>query len=150
MGHLKNGFIAGFAATLALSAIMVMKTSMGLMPDLNPIQMLEQMMHSRLGLPATPIMGWIMHFAIGTVLWGGIFSMIISFIPGKSFVAKGIIFATGAWLLMMLIPMPMSGAGLFGINIGPMAPVMTLVLHWIWGIVLGATFKKLDRSSSRT
>lgn len=150
MGHLKNGFIAGFAATLALSAIMVMKTSMGLMPDLNPIQMLEQMMHSRLGLPATPIMGWIMHFAIGTVLWGGIFSMIISFIPGKSVVAKGIIFATGAWLLMMLIPMPMSGAGLFGINIGPMAPVMTLVLHWIWGIVLGATFKKLDRSSSRT
>ncbi|WP_336270082.1 DUF6789 family protein [Vreelandella arctica] len=147
MGHLKNGFIAGFAATLALSAIMVMKTSMGLMPDLNPIQMLEQMMHSRLGLPATPIMGWIMHFAIGTVLWGGIFSMIISFIPGKSVVAKGIIFATGAWLLMMLIPMPMSGAGLFGINIGPMAPVMTLVLHWIWGIVLGATFKKLDRSS---
>ncbi|WP_163647951.1 DUF6789 family protein [Modicisalibacter sp. 'Wilcox'] len=149
MSGLKHGLVAGFVATVVLSAIMVMKASMGLMPNLDPIHMLVQMMHSRLGLPATPILGWIMHFVIGTVLWGGLFSLLVSFIPAKSFVAKGIIFATGAWLLMMLIPMPMSGAGLFGIHIGPMAPVMTLILHWIWGIVLGVTFKKLASTSQR-
>ncbi|WIX32605.1 hypothetical protein QO259_17620 [Salinicola sp. JS01] len=149
MSGFKHGLIAGFVATVVLSAIMVMKASMGIMPNLDPIHMLAQMMHSRLGLPATPILGWIMHFAIGTILWGGLFSLLAPLIPAKSFVAKGLIFASGAWLLMMLIPMPMSGAGFFAIKIGPMAPVMTLVLHWIWGAVLGLTFQKLAKTSNQ-
>ncbi|TDX28351.1 hypothetical protein DFO67_11051 [Modicisalibacter xianhensis] len=60
------------------------------------------------------------------------------------------IFATGAWLLMMLVPMPMSGAGLFGLNIGPMAPVMILILHWIWGAVLGGVYQRLAKLSHPT
>jgi len=38
---------------------------------------------------------------------------------------------------MMVVLMPMAGAGLFGMSMGVMAPVMTLVLHLIFGAVLG-------------
>nr|WP_244483514.1 DUF6789 family protein [Mesorhizobium sp. 1M-11] len=44
---------------------------------------------------------------------------------------------------MMILPMPMAGAGLFGLALGMMAPVMTLILHFIWGAVLGVMFRML-------
>ena len=54
-------------------------------------------------------------------------------------------FSVLAWLLMMLIPMPMAGAGFFGITLGIYgAPVMTLILHLIWGAVLGYTYGTYD------
>ena len=49
------------------------------------------------------------------------------------------------WLVMMLVLMPMAGAGLFGLRLGTMAPLMTLVLHLIFGIVLGWTYGQLRR-----
>ena len=50
------------------------------------------------------------------------------------------IFGVGAWLMMMIAVMPMAGAGLFGMNFGMVAPVMTLVLHIIFGAVLGGVY----------
>jgi hypothetical protein len=41
---------------------------------------------------------------------------------------------------MMIVMMPMAGAGFFGSHLGMMAPVMTLVLHVIYGFVLGAVY----------
>mgnify|MGYP000169687771 CR=1 FL=1 len=38
----------------------------------------------------------------------------------------------------MLLPLPMAGAGFFGLSLGMMAPIMTLVLHLVYGAVLGA------------
>jgi len=52
-------------------------------------------------------------------------------------------FASGAWVLMMLIVMPLAGAGLFGIRLGLMAAVMTLVLHVIFGAVLGLGYGRV-------
>ena len=48
---------------------------------------------------------------------------------GSGFVAtepprfRGAIFATGAWLVMMIVMMPMAGAELFGLHLGMMAPL---------------------------
>jgi len=56
---------------------------------------------------------------------------------------SAIIFSIGAWILMMIGPLPMVGAGFFGLKMGMMAPVATLVLHLIWGAVLGWTYKKV-------
>lgn len=44
--------------------------------------------------------------------------------------------------------MPMAGAGIFGLNLGMMAPVMTLVLHLIYGAVLGAVYAALLNSNA--
>lgn len=135
---LKNwlkGRIAGFIATIVLSALMLVKAQMGMMPELNPIKMLTDMVGA-----STPAAGWVMHFLIGTVLWGTLFAWLGPNIPGESHWLKGIWFGVGAWLLMMIIVMPMAGAGFFGAALGMMAPVMTLILHIIYGVVFGGIY----------
>jgi len=138
--NIRAGVISGFVATIVLSILMIIKAAMGIMPDLNAIKMLAGMM----GAPL--VMGWVAHFFIGSILWGVLFSLIVDKLPG-GVVTSAIIFSIGAWILMMVGPMPMAGAGFFGLGIGMMAPVATLILHLIWGSVLGFTYQRLTRAS---
>lgn len=137
MNRIVAGAVAGFVATVALSAMMAVKGMMGLMPELDVVAMLSAMM----GAPS--IIGWLGHFMIGTVAWGIGFALVFAMIPGGSAVMRGVAFGIAAWLGMMIAVMPMAGAGLFGMGLGIMAPVMTLVLHVIFGAVLGLVFQTL-------
>lgn len=143
MNHYTSGLIAGLVATIVLSALMLMKTAMGMLPGLNAIAMLAGLANQYAGLPGTPLVGWVLHFLIGTLLWGLLFAWLGARIPGPSHVVRGIVFSIGAWVLMMIIPMPLAGAGLFGLKIGIAAPIATLVLHIIFGAVLGAVYGAL-------
>lgn len=138
MNNISHGIIAGFVATVVLSIMMIMKSAAGIMPELDVIHMLSGMMG------ASPVMGWIAHFVIGTVVWGAGFAILNASIPGGSQIAKGIAFGIGAWLLMMIAVMPMAGAGFFGLGLGIMAPIMTLVLHLVFGAVLGWVYMTLS------
>jgi len=138
--NIKAGLISGFIATLVLSLIMVVKAKMGLMPELNAIKMLAGMMHAPL------IMGWVAHFMIGTVVWGLLYSLTMRVLPG-GVMGSALIFSVIAWMMMMVGPMPMAGAGLFGLKLGAMAPVATLMLHLIWGAVLGLSYKKITATA---
>jgi len=137
--NIKAGIISGFIATVVLSILMVAKAKMGIMPDLNAIKMLAGMM----GAPL--IMGWVAHFIIGTVIWGLLFAALVNKLPG-GVMSSAIIFSILAWFMMMIGPMPMAGVGLFGMHLGMMAPVATLMLHIIWGVVLGISYKQFARS----
>lgn len=138
--NIGKGMLAGFIATVALSAMMVLKGVMGVMPDLNAIKMLTGMAHGFMGTPVVPIVGWVLHFVIGSIVWGILFAVLIKHIPGNSPTVKGLVFGTAAWLLMMVMIMPTAGAGLFGLHLGMGAPVATLMLHWVFGAVLGAMY----------
>jgi len=134
--------VAGLAATLVMSAIMLMKASMGIMPELDVIKTLSSMLDG-----GNPGVGWAAHFMISTVVWGLLFAAILR--PGLTgYWWRGALFGVGAWLLMMVVVMPMAGAGIFGLNLGMMAPVMTLVLHLIYGVVLGAVYATLLNSNA--
>jgi len=135
MNNLKAGLVAGCLATIVLSVLMIAKNMMGVMPGLDVIHMLSGMM----GMPTTA--GWAVHFMIGTIAWGGGFAILYDHIPGGSSLIKGIVFGIGAWLGMMIAIMPMAGAGFFGMNLGIMAPMMTLILHIIFGAVLGIAYQ---------
>lgn len=148
MNRYVRSMAAGFIATMALSLLMLMKGAMGLMPELNPIAMLADMAHTKMGMPASLMVGWVAHFMIGTVLWGILFRLLFGWLPGRNAPLKGMFFSGLAWLMMMLLPMPMAGIGLFGMKLGVMAPVMTLMMHLIWGAVLGYTYDLLKSSSS--
>lgn len=136
MDNLFNGILAGFVATIVLSVLMVLKSMMGVMPQLDVIAMLGSMM----GTGAA--MGWVAHFVIGAVLWGGAFALLYDRIPGSSAVIRGIVFGIAAWVIMMVAVMPMAGAGFFGMGLGLMAPIMTLILHIIFGAVMGFVYEK--------
>jgi len=141
MNKYTRAIVSGFVATVVLSILMVIKAKMGMLPGLNVIHMLGGMVHAGL------LSGWVAHFLIGTVVWGVLFALLFELLPGRSAITKGIVFSIGAWLMMMIIVMPMAGAGLFGMGMGMMAPVMTLVLHLIWGVVLGGTYQILPTTN---
>lgn len=138
-----RGIIAGFIATVVLTVLMLMKEMMGLMPELNVISMLSTMANAKMGMPGTPMVGYLLHFVIGAIVFGVLFHVLNGSLPGGNQIMKGIVFGVVAWLLMMLLVMPMAGAGMFGMTMGMMAPVMTLMLHVIFGAVLGFSYSKL-------
>lgn len=138
------GIIAGLIATVVLSALMLLKGMMGMMPDLDVIAMIAGMMG------AGAMIGWAAHFMIGAV-YGLVFASASR--PGTtgSIVMQGIGLGIVGWLVMMIVLMPMAGGGAFGLVMpsGMMVPVATLMLHVIFGAVLGFSFAKLtDRASA--
>ncbi|WP_104018407.1 DUF6789 family protein [Roseovarius nitratireducens] len=137
MTNIAKGMLAGLAATVALSLMMLMKGAMGLMPALDPISMIAMMMG------VSTAIAWGVHFMIGTVVWGGAFALLESYLPGGELWLKGVVFGIGAWLIMMVAMMPMAGAGFFGMQLGMMAPIMTLVMHIAFGAVLGGVYAML-------
>ncbi|MEJ7745527.1 MAG: DUF6789 family protein [Luteimonas sp.] len=89
----------------------------------------------------SPALAWVVHFGIGA-MWGLLFALAYGVIPGRSSLAKGMLFGAGAWLVVMgmVMVMPMAGAGFFGMKMGLMTPMMTLALHLIFGAVMGLVY----------
>ncbi|MES1956331.1 DUF6789 family protein [Salinisphaera hydrothermalis] len=148
MQRYAHGLLAGFCATLVLSAFMIAKAFLGIPPPMSVIHLLAGLGHHLFGTPAAPIFGWLAHFAIGTILWGLLFAALYAVLPGSA-MAKGALFATGAWLLMMIILMPLAGKGLFAAGAGPGVAIATLILHWIYGVALGAVMGAAESRSAR-
>lgn len=139
MNKFLAGLLSGLVATVVLSILMIMKGMMGLMPDVNVIAMLAKQMG------AGAVMGWAAHFMIGVVAYGLAYTLIFSKLPFGGHWLRGMILGVAGWLAMMVAVMPMMGAGLFGMNLpsGMMVPVATLMLHVIFGLVLGLVYDKL-------
>jgi hypothetical protein len=58
------GMAAGLAATVILSALMLMKDAMKLMPQMDMIGMISGMMKT------SRMMGWLVHLVVGAVVYG--------------------------------------------------------------------------------
>jgi len=132
-----RGIVAGLIATVVLSILMVLKGRMGVMPELDVIAMLAGQMGGQV------MMGWIAHFVIGAIIYGLAFANIGSSLPGGSDTIRGVALAVIGWLIMMIVIMPMMGNGFFAMNMGMMAAVATLILHIIFGAVLGFSYNTL-------
>ncbi len=133
------GIIAGFIATVVLSLLMILKGMMGLMPDLDLIAMLASMMNG------SRVMGWIAHFMIGSIGYGIVMSLVAGRSIDKNLTLVGMMLGFVGWLIMMIALLPMMGKGMFGLAMpsGIMIPIATLVLHLIFGAVLGGVYTKL-------
>lgn len=144
MNKILSGILAGLAATIVLSMLMLIKNMMGLMPDVDIINMLAQQMG------AGVLMGWVAHFAIGVLGYGIAYAIIFSGLPFGSHLLHGILTGMAGWLMMMVALMPMMGAGMFGMSIagGMLVPVATLMLHIVFGAVLGVVYTKLHNNKS--
>jgi uncharacterized membrane protein YagU involved in acid resistance len=145
---IKSGLTAGFAATVVLSLMMMMKHAMGLMPAVNPIGDIVHVADAATGQQLPMFVGWLGHFAIGTVAWGILYALIHRSLPGGALM-KGAVFGVLAWLAMMVLFMPLAGHGFFAMKLGMMAMVGTLVLHLIYGMVLGVVYAKSQGGAAR-
>lgn len=133
MQNLSRAMMAGLAATIVLSALMLMKGALGIMPELN----LPRMMANAMGSPDAPLLGWTAHVMIGVVIYGGAMAALATGFPGDGYIGRGLLLGVVGWITMMVLLMPMMDAGLFGMQLGILAPVMTLMLHLVFGGVLG-------------
>jgi Family of unknown function (DUF6789) len=138
MPHSTKGLIAGFIATVVVTVAMVLHRSLGIAPQVDVVGLIDRL--GSIGRNGA----WADHFIIGTILWGALFAGLDFVTPKGAYWMKGLIFGVGAWVAMMVIFMPIMGAGLFGADLGIEAPVVTLVLHLIYGLTLGVTFGLLN------
>jgi hypothetical protein len=134
MSNSTKGVIAGFIATLVLSAVMLLKVKFHVVPE-------ELSIMSLLGrLAGGPGAAWADHFILGTLVWGMIFAGFEALLPNVPYWLKGVIFSVLAWLVMMVAFMPFVGVGLFGAKLGMLAAVVTLIQHLVYGVALGLTY----------
>jgi hypothetical protein len=138
MSNSMKGMIAGLVATLVLSGLLLLKSTMELVPELNIIRLLVN-----LG-SISVVQAWMDHFIVGVVVWGLLFGAYDTLASRPAHWLKGIIFGVFTWLVMMVAFMPLAKVGFFGSKIGPMAVGVTLVYHLVYGAVLGTTYGLLS------
>jgi hypothetical protein len=134
MSNALKGMLAGFVATLVLATLMLLNSGLDLIPQINIIRLLTTL--GTLSVPSA----WMDHFIVGVMVWGLLFAVYDGAATRPALWLKGIIFGMFAWLIMMVAFMPLAGAGFFGSKIGITAPVGLLLVHLIYGVVLGATY----------
>ena len=144
---IKSGLIAGFAASAVLGILIIIKSRLGVLPGLDPIHDIVAIADGYTDLQFPPNLGWVGHFFIGTVVWGLLYGLIRKSLPGPA-VVKGLIFGVLAWLVMMIVFMPIAGHGFFGLSLGLAVPVTSFVLHLVYGAVLGAVYASTRSSAA--
>lgn len=113
---------------------MLMQARMRLMPEMDTIGMISGMMG------ASRAAGWAIHFVVGTILCGLAYGWIFAgFWPDAHWLSGAVLGVVG-WLIAMLVMMPVGGKGAFGMNIGAMAPAMSLTMHVFFGVILGEVY----------
>jgi hypothetical protein len=139
---IERGIIAGLVATATLSAIMLIKQSMGLTPELDLIAVITAMAGA-----SSPVVGWIGHFVIGAVFWAVGFTIVSPYLPGP-LRFRGPIFASRIAKEVDRSDDD-SEAGAFGRSLGMMAPVATLDLHVLYLVLHSAGLTDCSATNKR-
>ena len=141
-----RGIAAGFVATCILSLLMLTKSWL---PQFDTITLLDSIARGLAvdsGLP-TPFAGWLWHFIVGSLVWGWIYAVMEPIIPGRQAWRKGLYFGLMVTLLVWFTVLPLAGAGAFGAHISWIQPVVSLIQHVIYGVVLALAFNRLESNN---
>lgn len=140
--YLKAG-VTGLIGSLVMFILMQIALKTGMAPFNVPPS--SAFLHS-IGMPAKPLA------LIGHFLYGAFWSIIlVAIAKASTSLGKGIILSIILWLIMMLIISPIIGWGVFGFGDaagnakdsplylapGPKYLIATLVLHLVFGLVVG-------------
>jgi len=129
-----SGFGWGVVATIGMSIPMVIGTAAGVAPMPEPIPKATVTMVLGKGLP----MPLIMVLAAGSHLaYGGIWAALLIQVTDRITIWKGLGLGVFLWFLMQVVVLPLIGWGLFGAAITPKIAAATLILHLIYGALVG-------------
>lgn len=145
MSNYFKGIVAGLIATAVMTALMLIKNYFGMFTELNFVDLINNINASYFGLPDNPWAPWVVHFVVGSVVYGIIFTFFNPKLT-ESYTFNGIIIGIGAWFVMMLVVFPLIGGGLFGTVLGEHARVASLLLHGVYGAILGYSYEKIGGS----
>ena len=135
----KYAVISSAVATFVAAAMMMMNNALHSIPELHVARTLAGI----LGHPDTPLVGWVAFLILGVLVCGLLFAGVAPRIPTRSYLVKGLIFGVGSWLFMMVVMMPLAGAGFFGVVRGHVLPLASLVLNLSYWLTLSLVFRYL-------
>ncbi len=138
MSRVQKGMIAGFGATAAVSLLEVVNLMLG--PWFTPFPGVIAFM---LGQPGNLIVGWIAHFAVGTLVLGAAFGFLVPKLPTDTSGTKGILFAVGALVVLMTGIFLVGDPSMFSGTDGFGTVAWLLGTHAVFGIVLGTIYGQL-------
>jgi len=129
-----SGFGWGVVATVGMSIPMIIGTASGVapMPEPIPKAIVTTVLGKELSIPL------IIFLAVGSHLtYGGIWAGLLIQVTDRVTIWKGLGLGVFLWLLMQVVVLPLIGWGLFGAAITPKIAAATLILHLIYGALVG-------------
>lgn len=141
--NISRAIAAGIAGTLLMTIITMLAPMMGL-PKMDIAAMLGSMLGGQppeVGSSAW-LVGFGMHLMIGIAVLAIGYSLISTYLPTSSPLAKGLFYGVIIWLVAQLMVMPMMGAGFFSSHLpqGMMMAAGSLMGHLIYGAAVGLVY----------
>jgi hypothetical protein len=147
--NVRRGIASGFVAT---TVVLLLALTRSWIPQLDLLAVLDWVADgilSEFGLPVVPFAGVALHYLIGTLWWGAVFGIVEPIIPGERFWLKGVYFGAVAGLLVLLMVMPLAGAGYLGMHVSLPAPLVTMIVNLVYGVVLALTYDGFSGRGAR-
>jgi multisubunit Na+/H+ antiporter MnhC subunit len=132
--YIKKGLLYGLLGTLIMSLIMLTGMGTGISPIPEPIPL--AIASGLLGNAAQPLLmlfAVITHFGYGA-FWGAVLFRIYK---TTGTLWHGLAWGAMLWVIMQVMVLPLLGWGIFGIAVTPKIAVVTLILHLVYGSILG-------------
>lgn len=132
---MRSGLLAGLLATLVMTVVMLAGQVAGVSPIPRPIPVALVAWVVRGAVPRLLllVLGLLAHFAYGAVA-GIVFAWVLR---RRANLWTGLALGVLLWLLMGLFWLPLLHWGAFGNTVNPGVGLATLVLHLIYGGLLG-------------
>ncbi len=142
-----GGLVAGFAATVAATVLLqILFLGLGLLDTLFPHALVAEIASNPFfnGSSGLLYFAVLAHFAMGLFL-GVLYSTRFEPRTTGTALKKGLTFSLIPWIGSVLAFFPLIGFGVLGYRIaaGPLAVVMSLALHLVYGAALGLSYALL-------
>ena len=143
MSRVQKGLVAGVAATVAVSLLEV--------PNLflNWFDPFQGVIANIIGMPGNLAVGWVVHVISGVFILGPLFAVLCPRLPTDTPETKGIVFAVGAWVVMMGAILMLGDYRTFSAAAGFGTIGWLLITHAVFGIVLGNVYARLVTREKR-
>ncbi len=147
MFNILRGLVSGLIATLAILLIFLFTDLAGLSFRLNTMPLLADISTRPNPFLVSPVIGWAIHFLIFSLIWSFLYSLAAVKKPGHSVRSYALGFCLLAWLIMMVFTMPLAGNGYFALKQGVWPFILALLLHLVWGWLVGVVYERLPSTS---
>ena len=139
MTSIRMGFLSGLLGTYVAGSMLLVNNAFHSFPDVRVAKTLAEV----LGSPGHTLVGVAAILIAGIFVFGALFAVLAPRLPMRMYLAKSLAFAAASWVLMMVLFMPLAGAGFFGLERSPVVPAVTLVLNLAYWLVLGMSYRWL-------
>ncbi|HRO31883.1 MAG TPA: hypothetical protein PLQ03_00565 [Brevundimonas sp.] len=136
MSRVQKGLVAGLAATVAVSVLEAVNIL-----ALKWFAPFPLILAKLVGVPGNLAVGWVLHAIAGIFILGPLFGILCPRLPTDTPETKGIVFAVGAFVVLMVGLVLFGGGDVFGRNFGTIG--WLVATHAVFGIVLGNVYARM-------